>query len=235
MVESHASRRWVEALVIVGSILLAFAIQAVWDERQESAAAEELARGLIEDLDESLVDLQAVRESNARKLEASLKARDLLRSETPTVSLDSLNLLLRASGGTERLTPITRSYDQLVATGLLRRLDPTLRTAIAEWSQGQDYVREYYERDLLDFRQNVAFPFWTRSEVAFDQMLDGYRGLDFGPPRFPHTWRDLHQSRELNDVLATFAVLTVSVLREYDTLESASVELQTLLRARYGS
>jgi hypothetical protein len=28
--------------------------------------------------------------------------------------------------------------------------------------------RDYYERDVLDFRQNVGFPFWARSAVSFE-------------------------------------------------------------------
>lgn len=234
MTEMRAVRRWgLEGFVIVSSILLAFAIDAAWDERQETVAAEELARGFAEDLRESLLDLQRVRAYNAQKLEASLKARDLLRSPTPTVSMDSLNTLLVQSGATARLTPVTRSYEQLVSTGLMRRLDPDVRRAISEWSQSQEFARAYYERDLIEFRQNVGFPFWTRSEVAFDELLNGFEGLDLGAPRFPHDWRYLHESHELNDVLAALVVLTNSAVTEYDDLEALSMELLDLLERRY--
>ena len=235
MTDVRSAKRWVtEGAVIVASILLAFGIDAAWEDRQEQVAADELARGVIQDLEMSLDDLNNVRAFHALKLDASLTAREVLRSGVPTISMDSLNVLLVRSGATQRLTPVTGAYDQLVSTGLLRLLDTDVRSAIAAWSQHQEYVRVYFERDLLDFRQNVGFPFWTRSEVAFDEMLDGYIGLSFGAPRFPHDWRTLHESHELNDVLSVFAALTKAAVDQYNELERVTVALMDLLRSRYG-
>ena len=43
-------RVFVEGVVIVGSILLAFGIDAWWDERQDRAVEQALLTGLVEDL-----------------------------------------------------------------------------------------------------------------------------------------------------------------------------------------
>lgn len=224
-----------EGVVIVLSILLAFSVDAWWGERQEDEAAAELARGLLADVRRSMEDLEEVRATNSRKRDSSLEARELLRSAEPQVSIDSVTTLLTQSGATARLTPVLRSYEQLVSTGLLRRLDPDVQSTIARWVQAQEVAREYFEQDLLDFRQIVAFPFWTQSEVAFDQMLRGYLpGVDLGEPREPHDWSTLHENRELNDILAMFAVLAQSAVEVYDEIEVVAGELDVLLVERYG-
>jgi hypothetical protein len=234
-----STRRWLtEAFVIVASILFAFTVDAWWDERQEDQAAAELARGLLDDLRRSLDDLEVVREGNSGKRDASIQARELLRSPTPLVSLDSITALLTSSGGTSRLTPVLRSYEQLVSTGLLRRLDPAVQDATADWIQQQEVAREYFERDLLDFRQIVAFPYWTGDPVSFEQMLATHSlndVLDLGEPRFAHSWETLHRDRRLPDILVMFAVLSQSAIELYDRVEERGRRLEALLEERYGS
>jgi hypothetical protein len=182
----------IEGVVIVGSILLAFGIDAWWNERQETEAAEELAR-------------------------------------------DSINMLLTTAGGIAVLSPVMRSYDQLVATGLLRRLTPPVRQGMADWIQVLENARDYQEQENLEFRRGVAFPFYASGEVAFDEMLQGYQEIDFGSPRFPLTWRDLHENRELNGILSVSAAMANVTVRLYERVDSVGDALASLLSEEYRS
>ena len=225
-------RRAGEVAAVFLGVALAFVADNFREDLQEQAAANDLASALLEDLNLSLVDLREAQAAAQAKTHASLEAREHLRSSVPTVGLDSLSHLLARSGGTNLQAPVLRSYDQLVATGLLRRLDPEVRRALADWVTAMELSRDYFERDLLDFRQSVAFPFWAESVVSFEQMLQGYallEGLELGEPRFPHSWRELHQSRELNDLLVEFAAISFSVERSYVVQEAALVSLIQLL------
>lgn len=221
----------VEGLVIVASILLAFAIDAWWEEHQDVQAAEELALGLLDDVEASLIDLEETQRSTAVKRDAALMARDLLRSPEPVVSMDSLNALLLTSGAIDITTPVLRSLEQLNSTGLLRKLDPEIRALVATWTQALEAARDYQEQDQLWFRRSVAFPFWARGDVAFDAMLQGYRGMDLGEPRFPRTWRELHQNPELNGILTITAIIAESLLGTYDRVEVSGRELRRVLQA----
>lgn len=227
-------RLTVEALVIVASILVAFGIDAWWGERQEVQAAEELARNLLEDVRASQQDLQRIRLLAVRKRDAALLTRELLRSPTPVVSADSLMSLMVTAGAIDVTWPVLRSYEQLVSTGLLRKLQPEVRAGIAQWVLTLEDTGRYGEQEQLEFRRTVWFPFWAEGGVAFDEMLQGYGGLDFGNPRFPRSWRDLHESRELNGLLATTAVITQSLVANYDDVDSAAAELASLLVSHYG-
>jgi len=227
-------RLLVEAFVIVGSILLAFAIDAAWDERQETSAAEELARDMINDLGASLADIERAKSGNQRKADASLAVLDALRPPELQIPVDSLNALIAQSTLIYRLAPVNRSYDQLVATGLLRRLEPEVREGLAAWRQQQDNTITYHERDLLDFRQNVGFPFLADSEVSVEEVFQGSEFLDARAPRFRHSLQSLRESREVNNVFTLTGVLAANVLREYSELEVETRAMRDLLEARYG-
>lgn len=226
-------QRMAEVAAVFLGVGLAFIADNVREDFQEEAAARELAAGMLEDLEVSRGNLSQVRERARQKTEASLQAREHLRSASPTISLDSLSGLLAVSGGTIRQAPVLRSYEQLVSTGLLRRLSPESRTAVAEWVAALETSRDYFEQDLVDFRQAVAFPFWARSAVSFEQMLQGYEPLEdlsLGEPRFPHRWADLHEDRELNDILVLFAALSRSAENSYDQQEERLLRLMDVLQ-----
>ena len=222
-----------EALVIVGSILLAFAIDAAWDERQETSAAEELARDMIADLNATLADIERARNGNQLKADASLAVLDALRPQELEIPLDSLAALISTSTLIYRLAPVNRSYDQLVSTGLLRRLQPDVRAGLAAWRQQQDNTIEYHERDLLDFRQNVGFPFLADSEISVEEVFQGSEFLGPREPRFRHSLRALRESQEVNDVFTLTSILAANVVREYSELAEETRAMRELLEARY--
>ena len=97
--------------------------------------------------------------------------------------------------------------------------------------------RDYFEQDLVDFRQNVAFPFWARSAVSFEQVFRRYEpleGLELGEPRFPHSWTTLHADPELNEILVLFAALSVSVEVSYAQQDEKLLRLMEVLRQELG-
>jgi hypothetical protein len=209
-------------------------VDAWWEERQETEAAGDLARGFMDDLGASLQDLQLVYESTVQKRDAALMAREFVRSSDPVVARDSINILLTTAGGIAVLSPVMRSYDQLVATGLLRRLTPPVRKGMADWIQVLENARDYQERENLEFRRGVALPFYASGEVAFDEMPQGYQEIDFGSPRFPLTWRDLHENRELNGILSVSAAMANVTVHLYERVESVGDALTSLISEEYG-
>lgn len=74
-----------ESIAIVGSILLAFAIDAWWDERQERTLESEYLAAIIDEIDQN-IDVSGDRAGNRRILERSysdlLHARMLLRTDS---------------------------------------------------------------------------------------------------------------------------------------------------------
>lgn len=100
-----------EAVVVVGSILLAFAIDAAWDARQESREALELLRGLEEEL-----------ETNDQVLAASLEASRAGREQLATflaLSPVEASQVSQQDAMTTVYLPHVRDWSEALSTGFL--------------------------------------------------------------------------------------------------------------------
>lgn len=228
-------RRWItESVVIVGSILLAFGVDAWWEERQQDADAADLAVALLEDVRASRENFDSIWNSTERRVRVSMEVRGLLRSPTPVVPMDTLNQKLLESIYIDTTAPVLDAYEQLVSRGLLARLHPEVRAALSAWLQRQQDSREYGERDMLDYRQGVMFPFLSGPPVSIEQVVGRYQDLgDWGSPRFEHTWRELHESRELAAILTLSAATARSLLAQYQQLDLRAADLEALLVRHY--
>ena len=136
------TRIFAEAAAIVVSILLAFGIQAWWDNLQERQEEQVLLSGLLVDLQDDSTDYaEAVAEQGRRVLAADLLlylAGDPAASEegaaaakavgmTPGEAFDQL-------GRGPRLETVRVSYDQITAAGISEVIeDPELRQRIARY------------------------------------------------------------------------------------------------------
>jgi hypothetical protein len=220
--------------VIVGSILLAFAVDAWWDDRREGIDAADLARDLLVDVRASRQNADSIRSYTRERFEALMEVRDLLRSAEPSVPMDSLNQRLLEGLAIDRTTPVLDAYAQLVSRGLISRLHPEVRSGISAWLQLQTDIGQYGEQDMLDYRQNIVFPLFSRPPFAMEQLLVRYYDLgEWGPPRFDHSWADLHESEELAAILITSAASTRYVLDLYERLDLRAAELEEALVRHY--
>ena len=228
-------RRWItESVVIVGSILLAFGVDAWWEERQQDADAADLAVALLEDVRASRENFDSIWNSTESRFRVSMEVLGLLRSPTPVVPMDTLNQKLLESIYIDTTAPVLDAYEQLVSRGLLARLHPEVRAALSAWLQRQQDSREYGERDMLDYRQGVMFPFLSGPPVSIEQVVGRYQDLgDWGSPRFEHTWRELHESRELAAILTLSAATARSLLAQYQQLDLRAADLEALLVRHY--
>ena len=133
----------VEGVVIVGSILLAFGIDAWWDGRRERQEEREALEGLERDFS---VNLRAARTSimSLRADNRALAAlEDILDAQLASVSSDSALLFARAMNGYRTFDPQDGTLDALLASGRLGVLrDGELRGLLVEWKTAVDDVNE---------------------------------------------------------------------------------------------
>lgn len=152
-------RVFVEGVVIVGSILLAFAIDAWWEERQDRSVEEALLTGLIEDLRRDSADYAGF----ARVHDDRVRAADFLlalggerasASAGPTVAITEMTAgqAFRLIGRFARLETVRVSYDQITAAGISDVMsDPELRRMIARY-----YAAAEDADDVNDFQDAVS-------------------------------------------------------------------------------
>ena len=93
MTRTSISRFLLEAVVIVGSILLAFGIQAAWDERKVGIEQRDNLTALLTDLDDVIREATERIEQDEARIADITQLADSLRSAEPPAN-DALVALL---------------------------------------------------------------------------------------------------------------------------------------------
>ena len=181
---SEARRiRWlVEAVVIVGSILLAFAIDAWWDQRQDRQMEAEILGRLLSDFSANSIEVNS-QLSNRRRLSAS--ASDLLAAvavanlgdgiAVPTSAV--INIVVSPT-----FDPVTSTMDAAFSSGqaaLIRNME--VAESLADWRrialglhENELAVRDVVHRlvaPALFERNSVAGAMETLSASVLGEVL----------------------------------------------------------------
>jgi hypothetical protein len=136
-------RVFAEGAVIVVSILLAFGIDAWWDNRQERAAEQAALLGLATDLETSrdrLAHIIGVHEGHERRFQYLLAQDD---DGVRSIAADSTGPYFQLFVGNLTFAPRRSTLDALVASGGLDIVsDAQLRAALVEWRTLADDLEE---------------------------------------------------------------------------------------------
>ncbi|NNK61877.1 MAG: hypothetical protein HKO98_01605 [Gemmatimonadetes bacterium] len=134
MSSSNARRFAVEALVIIASILIAFALDAWWDNRQERARIAELLSAVADDFEREVAVLDSIVAANRGRYvveTAFLRATD---AGAATVSADSIARLAAMTEDHQIYDPSFGALSALLSSGGLESVDdPDLRRRLAGW------------------------------------------------------------------------------------------------------
>jgi len=115
---SDRKRRWViEGVVIVISILLAFAIDAWWDERQETVQTERMLAGLEEDCRGNLAQAREVIELHEGRRELVSRLMGMDDARLRSIGPDSLGIYYASLYDPRSFDPATATIDALVGSG----------------------------------------------------------------------------------------------------------------------
>lgn len=148
--EENAPSRWREYLregiVIVVSILVAFGVDALWDEHQDRQAEQRI----LEELRIELNDARDRIERSIAELEAVLIAnRDMLSRlgpDTPVMTPAEASALYLAMTNMNTLEVPQSVLDSVVSSGQFRLIsDAELRRHLARWPSLIEDVRENHE------------------------------------------------------------------------------------------
>lgn len=171
-----------EIIAIVASILLAFAIDAWWDEWQEAREAQEILVDLREEFQAVGADLvvrrsewQAAEESMARLL------RSAASGDVPPPAV--MDTLLHHLTWTSTFDPGSGALEAVLSSGRLEWIeDLELRTALAGWPGVVQEIRDNEEMGR-QFVSIVLQPYLARQGVPLSRVLQVDR--DWPVPAVP--------------------------------------------------
>jgi hypothetical protein len=197
-------RVFVEGTVIVGSILLAFGIDAWWDERGEAQRRAGLISALVADFDEADAALDGA--MDAHNLVENVTARwlRLARSTSPTPDLAAVSdSLISQMLFTGRFDPPRGSIEALLNAGDISVLaDARLGEMLSGWPAQVAAFNER-EQNAINVYHTWVIPYLMSAEVPISDLTWYPRGLqlELGPEfEFPVEPRHTRGYTLLSDV-----------------------------------
>ena len=215
-----------ESVAIVGSILLAFAIDAWWDTRVERAEEQAHIEALKDQFERTLV-LQ--REQIVDLEEAKEATRLLLGidgAEVQANGWESVRGLLMQSTWPGRLNFPSGALEALIAAGELRVItDRELAARLAAWSSP---IAEVYENEtfLLENRDQLL-PFLWEHGVTLRQ-LDA-RWSDYPPSRLEPSVDTLFADARMEGLLILRAAHIYNSLNRHGDLATEATAILALI------
>lgn len=234
------TRRAAEGLLIVASILLAFGLQAWWEDQVEYREETRLLQSILGELRANQGHLVEAIQYQSGIHESVQALLDAAANPTVDLSRDSVDVLI---GGvswystTERLQ--TAAVDAVVLGGTLSVLsDEILRTDLTAWLQALDRFKDiaaqdhetYFHAWLPFLRANAYLP-QISNVLSEPGSSDPYYGIPVPVLAEPVDHRALVANREFQNLLVQKRWVADDILNEYGTLAPTLEQLVARLSA----
>ncbi|MFC1791341.1 hypothetical protein ACFL0I_02605 [Gemmatimonadota bacterium] len=225
------ARVLVEGLVIVGSILLALAVDEWWESRELEEAEMAILERLAHEFDENEAQFERKAGEHREVLvcgEALLEVTgSQARGELP---VDSLSTLLWNFLRTSTYDPADGVLNSLITSGEIGIItNPDLRTALAGWPSLVKDLKED-EDAAWTHRDDVIFPFMN-DVVSFRSLHLSKNQEQFQRPSdFPDGLRELLRNREFENIVASRLVSVESgIIPALRAIEVGLDSIRTLI------
>jgi hypothetical protein len=171
-----------EIAIVTAGILIAFALDAWWDNRVTAEREQIHLRALVSDFEQNVAALRELARMEEDVMSGSRELLKLARAPEPPATA-SLMALMNRVFNSRRYEPVMGAYEALVNSGGLMLIrDESLRAALAEFAarvEGEYAERwsdEHYFAFARDFGASYLLHTWegkpsAADERAFEDML----------------------------------------------------------------
>ena len=222
-------RVFVEGVVIVGSILLAFGLQAWWDGVQARATERSYLLSLGEEFRQARP--QPMRERSIRYVAALIDQTQGERLAEP----DSLYRWTTGLSQQIEFDPPRAVFDDLVSAGATQLIrSDSLRRAFARYSSRLAALRDADAQAWATWEQRIQ-PFLEGRVPRLERLRNGGfgaapdLGVPFGPSRHAAQWEEVLRSAGFEDMLVERWMRLRLAKRRYDDIVELSEETLRLI------
>ena len=241
MSDASSFQGWARALreivLIVSSILIAFALNTWWDARAEDNRAEAYLEQLLADAESYERHLGTSIRHDQRMRQCAEAMLHYIHTEEADVPRDSLSTWLLGATNFSDVRPIEGTFESLIQTGDISLIESdSLRSRIVATTGYMDHTLRKLnttEAELLAMLRDLQY------EVDLHDLTAYLDELPIDPPtyrRFPVQFEDLRERKHLNGAMLTgytFASIRLIYLqRLLDEVQGIERLLETELARR---
>jgi hypothetical protein len=149
----------IEGLVVAGSILIAFALDAWWSQRATERTEAAHVRAISSDFQQNVSRLRGFVALEEGIMDASRRLLLVVSAADIPAREDSLNNLLGQVFNSGRFEPVLGAYEAVVSSGGLAQLtNDSLRLALADFASFVEgrYAERYSDELYFDFVRSVT-------------------------------------------------------------------------------
>lgn len=171
------ARKLGEIAVVTAGILIAFALDAWWDNRVTANREQIHLRALASDFEQNVTALRALIRTEEQVMSSSQELLQLARATKP-IATTSLVELMSGVFNSSRYEPVMGAYEALVNSGGLMLIrDESLRAALAEFAARVDgeyaesWSNEHYFAFAHEFGASLMLYAWEGERGAADERV----------------------------------------------------------------
>lgn len=219
-----------EGFVIVASILIAFALDAIWANAQERRVEQRLLGELLAEFRQSERRIEASIAELEGVIGAGMVMLGHLGPNQPTLPTESAVELFGDMTALNTLEVPSSTLESIIAGGQLSLIEnDELRKRLLEWPALFDDVRENHEwhrEETDEFLVPAISPYVPVRNADF-----GFPAASYGPSRFEFDATDLQRNREFEGRLMNRISRQGATFSESRTLLQATTVLIELLES----
>ncbi|MDP6653161.1 MAG: hypothetical protein QGF90_13825 [Gammaproteobacteria bacterium] len=212
-----------EAMTVVASILLAFIIDAWWEERSEKAELTELLSVFLIEISENIQLVEgdvSFREAKSASAQRILKLAS--ESTIDSISISELDGLINDLTYWGYMRFATDVLNSIITTGQLTSMESVgLKFSLTSWQDELDYYRRVEQQDY-DSYQTKLLPYLAESSnlMQINNASDGKPGtpVDYPTCEFPTIRMRDHRTLLNDDTFLSLVTITAWDQADFELL-----------------
>jgi hypothetical protein len=220
-----------EGMVIVASILVAFALDASWSNYQESKVERRVLGELKEELESASARIEISMIELESAVEGSLELAGNLGKDTSALSPNAAQNLVIWALSMNTLEVPTSVVDSIIASGQVRLISKSeLRDALAKWPSFIADVRENHEWHRVE-TDEYLIPYFAQFLSIRDTLISGGALRTLTASTFDYEVVPMQRDEVFEDRLAWRIMRLQATLYETNVLLDESGKLLALINA----
>ena len=218
-----------ELIIVTAGVLLAFAINAWWEDLGNNRSEQDILEGLHEEFNSTLDNVRNAKAGELNRSQAAQQVLALIGPESSELNDEVVkNKIVAILGSNEDFKPTESTLESLVnSQGLAIISNYDLRVRLSGWPKVKSSV-EFYDQRIADLYQQRILPFIGRKVPI--RTLDAINDPNLEPSKFPFNHENLLTDLEFESMVNDLYYYSYKEVEELTKAENEIIGILDILQ-----